>query len=240
MSDTQTDPNVDPNAQPTLSWDDVGNDPVVADEVPAEAPEQGRGSIPLLRFGEYQVRLPDDLSKAWQAPKKDKNGVTRITLKLDASNPLVVVGGPHDGDILTATVSTIPRPRGQQKQQISDMFYLLRTSFADQTLVSTLRDWKNAIDAHAGQVFRVDVGGTANCREDKVRYIETQNPETGGNATIEDPSGTKGCGKRMYTRDINKLRDEAGNPPEHVYCPQCGAVLRVFNQIERYLPPLAS
>jgi hypothetical protein len=200
-------------------------------------------------------------------PNFEKN-VVRRQLKFDRNAPLVVVGGPHDGDVMTATFSTNPRPRGKKDdpktQWISDLAYLLRTGLKDATPVQSAADIEAAINKHAGRTVRIDHGLTAQCRPDKVRYIAvlianpSYNPALGVSdanpqsvpTTILDPSGGMGCGERYYTKDFKN--PQTGGYDTEIAC-DCGTptaeqaaqgavpvtvVLRAFEQVERILPPL--
>jgi len=77
------------------------------------------------------------------------------------------------------------------------------------------------------------VGWQGQCRDDKVRYIES---ETGD--PIEDPEGNMGCGKRYYTKAF-KQSDEQNQTywAERILCESCGASIRGFAQIDRFLKP---
>lgn len=222
----------------------LGADPIATDEVPTEnIPEQGGSYIPLLPFTTFQFRLPDDLAECWEA-FEHTDATTgaktqRVRLRLDASHPLVVVGGPRDGAVMTATISSVPRPRGREKQPIADLFYLLRTSLADKTPIRTQSDWIRAINAHAGRSIWLDLGGSARCDDTRVRYILTVNPEDPESyLAVEDPDGHHGCGHKYYTRDV-KRDPETGQPLERFQCDKCGASLRVFQQIEKFKAPPA-
>jgi len=237
---TQTAAPADAQAEaPKLTFEEVAADPIDAAEVPTEnVPEQGGSFIPLLQPATYALRLPDEIAKCWGDPYLDKDQKPRLRIRFGNEQPLTVVGGAKDGDVLSTSWSTQPRPRGREKTPIADMFYFVRTSLMDATVPRTLGDWKAIVNAHAGQVFYAEVGVSANCNPKATRWVLSEDPENPGrDVVIEDPSGQKGCGESEYTRDLLKLRDENGDVPERITCKKCGASVRVFNQIDKFLPP---
>lgn len=177
----------------------------------------------------------------------------RLRLKFDKDTPLVVVGksadDPQNGSPVATSISNVPRNRakkGDPPALVADAAYLLRTSLGLNTQQYPLtkpKEWFAAFLAIAGKVFRCEHGLTAQCRADKVRYINNASDES-GRGSIEDPTGQKGCGQRYYTKDF-RLPD--GKFSDIVYCknPACRAAtgqpakLRGFFQIERFLEPTA-
>lgn len=230
----------------------------ITDDLPpdVELPSQGGGYQPQLPPGTYLLRLPADINAVFDLfdIKNEETGKTDQRCRLVCTNgkgyPLVVVGGPHDGETLSQTISNVPRKRSKKPDAVavSDMTYLLRESLKSQDPIRTPADWYNAILKYAGRVFRAETGLQGQCREDKVRYIEETVPSAEdasqlvytGN-TIEDPNGTMGCGKRFYTQAFKGIDPETRQPvwQERVTCPGCGASIRGFAQIDRFLPPLA-
>lgn len=169
----------------------------------------------------------------------------RLRVKFDKENPLIVVGGPNDGTPVATSISNVPRNRarkGEPPQKVADMTYWLRTSMGDTASpLSTPKQWLAAILQTAGKTFRVEHGLTAQCREDKVRYINDPT-DPSGRGSIQDPSNQMGCGKRHYTKDFRLPAASVApgqNPfSDMMYC-SCGAKLRGFFQIEKFLPPTA-
>jgi hypothetical protein len=221
----------------------------VVDEIPADMdlPEQMGAPAPTLMPGVDLFRLPATLPQLWDVldeKVKDGNGqetgatVQRLKLKFDRDNPLVVIGGPRDGQVLQATITTVPRKRGKKDSDapsVADMTYLLRECLQDKTVIKSNKDWVNALNKHANAVVRLEHGLSGYCNPEKVRYIDVLDAE--GNATgetVPDPSGLKGCGKRHYTQ---AFKNPDGTYATETGC-ECGAVVRGFAQIERFLKPV--
>lgn len=237
-------------------------------DFPDEMPEQFGGVRTTLMPGINAFKLPEQLATLWHDIKmKDgrkllANGqpnptfekdVVRRQLKLDRNAPLVVVGGAHDGEPMTANIATNPRPRGKKDDPktawVSDAAYLLRISLADPFSPKNVEELEARINQHSGKTIRLEHGLTGQCRADKVRYIAVV--LDGEEQTILDPSGKKGCNKRFYTKDF--LDKVTGKYATEVEC-TCGdnvseedqaqghtpqtVVIRGFENIERYLPPL--
>jgi len=183
---------------------------------------------------------------------KGSQKVQRKQIKFDRNTPLVIVGGKHDGDVMTASYSTNPRARGKKDDPktswISDVAYILGVSLADKTYPKTPDATMATFNAYAGKTIRIEHGLTGQCRPDKIRYIAVATTE--GTTTIADPTGKKGCGKRYYTSAFRN--PETGAYDHEILC-TCGqpspeeaavgaqpvaVVLRAFESTERFLPPL--
>lgn len=223
----------------------------VADWPEGELPEQGGGSRETLLPGTHTFRLPDNLEGLWHdgngivdnRPGSPTHGqkVIRPSLKFDKNNPLIVVGGPDDGAPMLATIGTNPRPRGKKDDPktpyISDAAFFLEIGLQDKSRPKTLPELKATINRYGGKTVRIEHGLSAQCNPEKVRYIAVEAADEAGNVhvtSMQDPDGTKGCGRRYYTKDF-KL--PAGGYSDQLQC-QCGAYLRGFEQIERFLPPV--
>lgn len=216
---------------------------------------------PTGPLGQFATVDPNDPTKRLGAE------VERLQLKFDRNAPLVVVGGAHDGVPMTATITSNPRPRGKKADLstpwISDLAMLVVNSLQDPRRPVEIGHYQQILPAYAGRVVRLETGLTAQCRPDKVRYIQTYVPGPNGQpeidpstgrpkvTTVQDPSGKKGCGKRYYTSDF---ANPAGGFDTAIAC-TCGTPtpaeaaagyrpvvveLRGFEQIERFLPPVGA
>lgn len=241
---------------------DINTATAVRDDViqwpEGELPEQGFANTEPVMPGIYLMTLPQDLAACWvdgnpvenKVPGSPTFGqmVIRPYLKFDKAHPLVIFGGKHDGEPFTATISSNPRARGKKDDPatpyVSDVTYLLVTSLGDKTKYPSLTAQQAAINRHGGKQIRLETGLSAFCSPEKVIYELVEIPgEPGQDSTfksVENPDGTRGCGKRWYTRSF-KLDDaqakETGEAySDRRYC-DCGAYLRGFPQIERFLPP---
>lgn len=183
----------------------------------------------------------------------------RRQLKFDRNSPMVVVGNAHNDEPMTASFSSNPRPRGKKDDPktpwVSDLAYVLEVGFGDKSRPKTVTELEALINKYveAGKHLRLEHGLSAQCRPDKVRYILVQTanpdfnpalPESPTNqkvieSTIQDPSGTKGCGERYYTKEFKNPDAKPGEPQydAEIQC-DCGSILRGFEQVERILPPL--
>jgi hypothetical protein len=264
------------------------NEPVIpggGEEWPeGDLPEQMGGPRTLLMPGQSTFKLPENLPQLWHdvaiedtrpylasgqvnptgplaSPDKRGKKIGRKQLKMDRNNPLIVVGGKQDGEPMTATFTTNPRARGKKDDPktpwISDIAFMLDTSLGDKSRPKTPEETVATVNRYAGKTIRLEHGLTAQCRDDKVRYINVQLPD-GTESNVPDPTGTKGCGKRWYTKDFKN--PETGHYDTEIAC-VCGqpkpeviaalqaagqpvpapvvVVLRAYESIERFLPPIA-
>lgn len=253
-----------------MSINDLNLRDEVTDEVPSELPEQmGGSSLPTLLPGISLFRIPTTIAQcieAFDEEQKAADGsvimisandpadpqrmipkvLQRLRVRFDKDNPLLVVGGPYDGQPVGTTISNVPRNRAKKTDPpalVADMTYWIRVSMADTASpLSKPKEWLAAILATAGKTFRIEHGLSAQCRKDKVRYInDPEDPS--GRGSIVDPSNQMGCDKRYYTKDFRLANAAPGGPQfsDIMYCktPTCQAKLRGFFQIEKFLPPTA-
>jgi hypothetical protein len=246
-------------------------DPGVEQWPDGELPEQMGGTRTTLMPGIFTFKIPDNLSQLWHEveiedsrpylangqpnPTKGQK-IKRQQLKFDRNAPLVVVGGQHDGEPMTATFTNNPRPRGKKDDPktawISDLAYFLDIGLQGQikpeqrVRPTSVAAMQAAINKFAGKTVRIETGLTAQCRPDKPRYIPVVVMENGQRVetSMQDPSGQKGCGKRYYTPDF---KDPATGAYDREILCACsgapgdpGAVLRGFENVERILTPLGT
>lgn len=178
-----------------------------------------------------------------------------LMLKFDRENPLIVVGGPFDGLPAMCTISTLNRKRGKKDdlhaKKVSDMTYFVRKALRDNTLVTFKKDWMPIVNKYVGHQIRLEHGLSAFCDPERTRYVED-----GAGGTVEDPNGNKGCGKgpagkdnaRYYSMNfrIPEVNAETGEATgrqvftDRIICVNCGASLRGFFRIEKFLEPLGT
>lgn len=216
----------DDKPQPT-TWDDL--------------PEQRSGGLgPLLQPGDYIFRLPpaDVLKKAWEVysckiNKTDTEEVQRLRVQFDGECPLVVETDPKgrsNGELWHGRLSTQERNRakpGAPSAYASDVDFLLRDGLAHQAKPGRQKEIAEALVSHGGELFGATNEWSISCNANKVRYIDN-----GEGATVEDPSGEKGCGNRAYQRDL--ARDPSGLYYENQPCQKCGALVRPFQNLGRF------
>lgn len=219
-----------------------------------DLPQIGGGRV-TLQPGEDSFRLPIPLPDLWHEimiTRKMDDGTEvkyrHIQLRLDMDHPLVVVGGANDGQPMLASFSSIPRPRGRKDDPttlwISDLAYLIDISLGDKSRPfarggeAGILAAKAIINRHPGEVIRLYHGLSAQCRDDKVRYIFKDAESLD---TIPDPRELHGCGLSYYTRSFKAKVVQPGEPlyDEVIPC-KCGAAVRGFESVERFLPPLRS
>lgn len=151
---------------------------------------------------------------------------------------------------------------------VHDLTYLVRTSLADKTPVSLKKEWPAVVNRHAGAIVFLEHGLSANCDPERTRYIDDGTGS--GIEDPDGIKGCgKANGKehgRLYSNDfkVSRFQDdrtgsvyntreealEAEVPAANikvvqvfvdtVYCKGCGARLRGFFRVEKFLPPPAS
>src|ERR1044071_10083409 len=231
----------------------------VTEDVPSELPEQMGGvGLPVLFPGTHIFRIPQtvaQLIETYDEVVKDQNGnavadpsdpnkallVQRIRVRFDKDDPLLVVGGDEHDHPVATSISNQPRNRarkGAPRVLVSDMAYLLRESLKYTGPLTKNSEWVAALQWAAGKVFRAEHGLSAYCNTEKVRYVHDPSDPT-MRGSMQDPTGQKGCGERLYTSSF-RLPAQNGQPPSYsdiAYCKKCQAKLRGFFQIERFLKP---
>lgn len=245
-------------------------------------PDQGGGgSREILQPGITTFRLPANLAACWHEieytdrRKVLMNGQPNPTheqkkkalqLKFDKNNPLVVVGGSMDGAPLTMSWSEVPQPRSRWDARddpstpwISDLIYFLELGLGDTSRPATPELRKARINQYAGKTIRFEHGLRAECRADKVRWINvvTRTPDPADPTKLvesenlqQDPAGIKGCGKKFYTKLLKNPNEPAGSKTPYytdISCDgkgpdgnPCLAELRAFETFERFMPPVGS
>ncbi len=242
--------------EPAVDWPDQGTD----------LPTQMGGVRSTLMPGISNFLLPPELTALWHdieatdrrpfLPTGQPNPTKgtkfkRRMLKFDRNTPLVVQGGPHDGEPMTATFSTHPRQRGKTEDPktawISDAAYLLDLAFNDKSRPADPKVLEASINKYKGQVIRLEHGLSGQCRPDRVRYIRVTTSD--GESDLQDPTGQKGCGRRYYTRDFKvpetgaydtEIACDCGTPTaEEVAAGKQAAivVVRGFENVDRILTP---
>lgn len=237
-----------------MSPTDTINDTTARTDIPGEVypegdlPQLGGGKA-TLQPGADTFRLPTDLASLWHPVVIERDGqkYQHQQIKFDKDHPLVAVGGPNDGAPMLASFSTVPRARGKKDDPktpyISDLALLLEVALGDKSRplaqggAAGMQAMMAAINRCGGRMIRLEHGLSAQCRPDKVRYI-FKNEET--IESMIDPSGTHGCGQRLYTKAFKAPNAKPGEPAydEVVPCPKCGAAVRGFESVERFLPPV--
>lgn len=210
----------------------------------------------LFSIKAYEDTNPRSATKGQQ--------VERLVLTFDRSNPLVITSGPRMGDVLTKTITSNPRPRGKKDNPstmwVSDLVLLLDTSLNDKsrpggaTAQIANQALMNALVKYAGKTVRLDHGLQGSCNPNHVVRLVYQDPADANKVVVaEDPTGRKGCGARYYTSafknpnpaTLDDLYDSEINctgkvPQSDGSVTDCGAVVRAFPEIERFLPPLGT
>jgi hypothetical protein len=222
-----------------------------------DLPAQGGGFGPTLMPGIDTFLIPENLAQLWDEidmkesnPRSPRYGQTckYNRLKFDKNSPLIVVEGPNKGETFTLTIHGHQRPRGGKADDpatpwVSDLAYMLDIGLGDHSRPSSAQALKATINKYAGKTIRLEHGLSAHCRADKQRYILNAEDKS-----ILDPTGQKGCGDdtkqredkkgkqgRYYTRDFKD--PTTGEYVEEIEC-ECGAILRGFPNLERFVPPL--
>lgn len=176
-----------------------------------------------------------------------------LKLKMDKDNPMICADGLgtlFDGLPASMTVTTVARKRGKGDDApfVSDMTYFVRKALKDSSAVVMRDDWRAIVSKHAGQQVRLETGLSARCDSERTRYVSD-----GAGGVVEDPTGTKGCGMgpkgkigaSFYTSEFKVPEIGADGVAtgrtvwsEQITCSNCGAALRGFFRVEKYLEPL--
>lgn len=257
-----------PAAQNTLSSTAPRTDIAGESWPEGDLPAQGGGGMSSLLPGVDTFLIPIEIAQCWKELKaEDKRQgsptfgqqLTYNALHFDRAHPLIVLGGKLDGEPMTAYFSGKPRPRGKKDDSatpwVSDLAYVLAVGLQDPRRPKgpdAPAQMKAIINSYAGKPLRLRHGLSAQCAQDRVRYILAQ-AEGGEEVTIPDPQKVMGCGLRFYSKDF---KDPAtGGYLESITC-DCGTVidpttgqpdpvrsvdvvLRGFPSVEEILPPLA-
>lgn len=192
-----------------------------------DLPEFG-GFTPPPQPGPYRFQLPGNLTKAWEVFDWTKNGnaTQRVRLLLDKDAPLQIVqspGGKANNDAFQTRLSNQERKRGKEGSvEASDLDYLLK-ALGEKDKPKSNKAYVETTNKYAGKEFGADLSYSFVCNSN--RDIRIQNAE----GKFEDVVGQNGCGKKYYQKDLQK--DDTGNYPHEIAC-ECGAVLRVFANLE--------
>lgn len=205
-------------------------------------PEQFGTFQPPPQPGSFRVRFPQPgpLSEAFEVMDTKRGQRIYVNLRDDAAlfieqSP----GGRYDKETMSTRISNAERKRGKSEDSLaSDLDYLLqvtkypgpRPKFGDNRAAA------DAFLATAGKSFGIDWEYQYSCNENKpIRVDDPQN----GTLVLDGKDGRpeqKGCGKRYYQTNVDKIpNDKTGTMeyPQEITC-ECGAVLRAFGQIARF------
>lgn len=195
-----------------------------------QLPEQRGGYQPLLQPADYEFQLPANVAQLWEPTASGKD------LKLSFyEEPLTVSRATNPADIglsYKGQLNTVPLNRarkGEPEVLVDDLTNLLRFGFKDNQKITSKTALAAAINSHAGQFFKAKVEWSAKCNSNQTRYLQAED-----GTSVEDASGTKGCGAKVYERSIPRNPD--GTYQERFACTQCGAYLRAFGNVMRFRP----
>lgn len=212
------------------------DDPIATDY--ENIPEQRTGGRPLIPPGRYVFEIPKDVAAAWVVRETTvaEQKVQRVAVESDRDHPIVLAAVLRKqdeslvGEVWYGSISNVERNRarkGEPANLVSDMTYLLRDGFKDQSKPKVNREFIKALNTHAGKRFAADNEWSTYCNKTKVRFIEVD-----GQA-VEDPDKRFGCGANYYQNTIP--RDHEGYFQERFTC-ACGASLRCFQNLVRFGP----
>lgn len=192
-------------------------------------PDQPGGFTPQPPPGAYRFKLPGDLQNIWEQfdiTINDKK-VKRLRANFEEVGALTITSSPsgeQDSNSFRTRISNAERKRNKEGLMASDMLYLLR-ALGDDGAYKTNLEYAQALAKYAGREFVADVEWSAWCSDQKdIRGVD----ENGNVQVIE---GQKGCGERVYQRDIPKVD---GQYAQTFSCPSCNALLRAFANLARF------
>ena len=204
-------------------------------------PEERGGSKPNLAPGRYTFVMPKNVAVLWEVIKNADLG-DRLSLDFGQEGIPAYRNGEYVAQWF-GRLNALPRNRakkGEPERQVSDLTFLA-VAFGHEAkpykvgpkgvvefaTAPTQKELAKQIEGLAEQQFLADNEWSSYCNSNKARYISDA---TGG--SVVDPEGTKGCGTRIYQRDLPKGGD--GQPLERFPCPKCQAALLAFQNLGRY------
>jgi hypothetical protein len=218
-----------------MSLNDLSTTPI-ADAVDFnDLPEQMGGYAPPPQPGPKRFKLsklgPDNFDKVTSTDYGE-----RVKVKFDGNAPLVILQSTLEGEVgdpFTTVLTNVPRKRGKGEDApvASDMDYLLKAlKVAERP--KTMHGYADALMIQSNQAaeFTADIEWSARCAPER----DAQWPDgNGGFYGAADASNQpqKGCGTRVYQRDLPKVD---GKYQDRVLCPKCGASVRAFANLTRF------
>lgn len=178
--------------------------------------------------GAYRFSLPPRLDNLFELFDTEKG--QRLRVIFDRDNPLTIkassTAGTAVGDTFHTRLSNVKRRRGKEGSvEASDLDYLLR-ALGEKVAPTTNRGYIQALQKYPAKEFGGDITYSFVCNDQRnIRVMGTD----GRSVEVE---GRKGCGKKYYTRDVEKVD---GKMPTEIQC-ECGAVLRAFANLENLRP----
>ena len=192
-----------------------------------------RGAFtPNLPEGDYEFQLPQKLSSLWEISNSAKG--QRVRLQFSNDEPLRVSNSKTPelvGSAWTGSISNVERNRarkGEPDRLVSDLGLFMRNALKDQTKVAGQKDLMAVINKHAGAKFVANNEWSAYCNRNKIRYVTDESGHS-----VEDPSGTMGCGANYYSSGLPRNAD--GSKADRLTC-NCGAALMARGNLVRFRP----
>ncbi len=207
-----------------------------------QLPEQFGSFAPPPQPGGYRVRMPQPGPLSESFEKMDTKRGERIFVSLRDDAALYIEqspGGRYDQQTMSTRISNAERKRGKAEDSLaSDLDYLLqvtkfpgkRPKFGDNAAAA------EAFIACAAKSFGIDWEYQYSCNDTKAIRVEDPN---NGVLVLDGQEGRadqKGCGKRYYQGDVDRVPNEKNGTmefPNEITC-ECGAILRAFGQIARF------
>jgi hypothetical protein len=186
------------------------------------------GFTPPPPPGAYRFQLPADLSSIWDVfDTPEKTPPQRLKAQFDRDHPLLIIQSPqgkNNNEPFETRLTNNERKRGKGgTTTASDMDYLLKALGETQKPKSN-RAYMEVVQRYAGKQFGADLRYSWRCSRD--RDIRARDD----NGQVQVVEGKKGCGEAYYQEDVSKGPD--GQVPYEVTCPNCGALLRAFANLD--------
>lgn len=192
-------------------------------QIPAARPRRPDTPQPGL----YTFQLPDNVSTAWERfeVQVGEDFQERVAVVFDDEHPLSIFIGEDPTPYFTRISNHGYRKVGEAI--VPDLWFLLRDGLRHPVKAAMKNsEWMEALNSHAGELFRADHGLQASCNPKSDIY----DAKTG-----KSVPGKKGCGARYYTSDF---RLPEGTYTTRLTCGgrngTCGNALRAFGQLERF------
>ncbi len=212
----------------------------------ADLPEQMGAFADPPQPGTYRIRFPSAgaIGESWDVfdVEKPQPG-QRIVAKLQGDAAMLILHsatGKYNNEPLETRISNAERKRGKDDSKLaSDMDYaLIATKYqGKKPAFGANREYAQAFLSVANKECKIDWEFSYFCNPKKPARID--DPEN-GLIVCDGQDGRpdqKGCGTRYYQKDVQKVPNEAGEmeQPVRITC-QCGAQIRAFGQIARFMP----
>ncbi len=183
--------------------------------------------------GTYRLKLPGDLTHAWDVYTRESDGKQFVRLLLDKDAPLLIVQAKDPsviGEPFQTRLANQPRPRGKDKIEVSDLDYLLKACGV-KTRPAGNKAMIETVKQQIGKEFTAEISYSWNCSDDRNIRVDD------GAGGVKEVENQKGCGAKYYQDDrTGKVEQKIakgadGKYPYEIAC-RCGNIIRAFANLD--------